>query len=178
MVSSSIVPLELVFENQNNIPRILSLIAGPSKQYFRKITFDNSDHALNAFWQVPGDRFDRYFIIENVTFTNKPKSEILKNLGITQEKVILSNVLIHSQTEDILRLIFQSANGKSYMIVANKTDPFADKVSIKGVHELTPEVAQIYLSRYNQIKSEVPQNTPKAEFILSKVEGADKQVKN
>jgi hypothetical protein len=155
LVKSSCVPFPLIFENTSNTPHVISLIPGPSKQYFKSMTFKNPDHALNAFWQVPCDRFDRYFIAETVTFDNEHHSELLKMLGITEKQVVLTNVMAHSQTEDILRLLFQTTSGKTFMIVANKTDAFAPTVSIKGAHELTPEVAQIYLSRYNQIKQEL-----------------------
>ena len=155
LVHSKCVPFPLIFNNENNMPHIISLIPGPSKQYFKKLTFKTIDHALNAFWPVPGDRFNRHFIIEQIEFPHDKNSETLKHLDLPEGNVALQNVMIHAQTEDILRILFQTKDGKSHMIVANKTDAFAQQVSLKGIHQLTPEVAQIYLSRYNQMRQEL-----------------------
>lgn len=171
LIQSACIPFPLIFDNKYNAPHIISLIPGPSKHHFEKLIFKNADHALNAFWPVPGDRFDRYFVIEKIEFPYDKNSEVLKLLQLNDGPVALQNLMIHAQTEKILRIFLQTKTGQSFMIVANKTDVFAPEISIKGVHQLTPEVAKTYLSRYNQIRSEILRNTPKAEFILSNVEG-------
>jgi len=80
---------------------------------------------------------------------------LAKMLKLSGSEIHLKNIWVHTQKEDILRIFFQTEPGKAYMLVVNKTDFWAQDISLKGIHELSPEVAQTYLNRYTQLKQEI-----------------------
>lgn len=160
LVESSAISLPVIIENNKvGTPRVISLLPGNSSHYFKHIEFKKITEVLNIFWPINDDRFNRIFIIENILLQNNEDSALAKILAISRSQVQLRNVYIHTQHLDIMgnmmRIFFQTENGKAYMVVVNKVNDLDINVSLKGIHELSPEVAQIYLNRYNQLKEEI-----------------------
>ena len=158
LVESPIVSLPVSIENFTKTPRIISLQPGNSTHYFKSIQLKKSDGVLNVFWPIDGDRFDRQFIIEELNFPLVENTPLTKILNLSGSQVQLKHVFVHTQKGNTMRIFFQTELGKAYMLVANKKDTWAQDVDLKGIHELTPAVAQTYLNRYNQLKSEILAN--------------------
>ncbi len=156
LVESTAVPMPVIIENMPDTGTcIISIRPGESKHYFKQIEWKEKSNLLNAFWPIDGDRFDRHFIIDQVDFPIDSTSPLAKKLGLTDSSASLHNVYVHTQKGAVLRIFFQTKDHKTYMVVINKVDSFAKNVDLKGMHELSPEVAQMHMKRYNELKQEL-----------------------
>lgn len=108
------------------------------------------------FWPVSDDRFNRVFLIDELSF---PNDQLFKKwatrLGIDQTTIVCKNVYGIAENGAIVRIIFQTEQGTSYMLVVNKVNDSEPSVHIKGLHLLPQETIDAYLELYYKTKQEL-----------------------
>lgn len=160
LVESSVIP-PLTIENKNHaMPRIVSLQPGNAQHYFEKITCQNGNDFVSAFWPLDEDLYDRTFVIDELIFPIDPnnpfeKALVEKTLGITKQQVCSKNVLIVTHQADVVRIYFQTEENKSFLmtLVINQVNTWKKQVIPKAVHELSPEATAQYLSIVQETKA-------------------------
>lgn len=154
LLESALIENVILTENKIQAPRIISLLPGDSIHFIKHLALKSNHNLLSSFWPIEGDRFNRQFLIEKLVFPSND-FPLLKQIGLNEEKICLKNIYIHAQKGSLLRIFFQTESNKAFMITGNKLDLYSNEVSLKGILELSPEIEQIHLKRYTQLKQEL-----------------------
>ncbi len=152
LVASAHVPFHLIIKNP---ARIASICAGHAKHYFEKIEFKSNTSFLDTFSPLEGNyQYEKHYIIDEMIIPNDKNSPIAKKIGLTNEKIVAKNVLVHTQRDTLIRIFAQIDDG-FYMLTINRTDYLSGAPELKGISKMTKAVADTYLKRYEKLKSAI-----------------------
>src|SRR5581483_446334 len=160
LLDTSFIPYTLILHNDRKIPSLISILPGSSSHFIQCLELKANRGFLNAFWPLESDRFEREFLVEELSFPSLgfPLCEEWK---IQNERIKLKNVWVVAK-ESEMRIFLQTDDDSPYMLLINKNDAFIENVgAIKGIHPLSNESAQLYLEKYLTRKEELRKNSVK-----------------
>lgn len=106
----------LLLKKQDPLPRIVSVIPGHAVHYLKKI--DSHEYQpldlLRVFWPLHSSSFNKTFLIKKLTCANNPELSQILGLNEKDKEIILRNVIVYLDRDSLVRIFFQTVDGKSF----------------------------------------------------------------
>lgn len=134
--------------------RIISVQPGNALHYIQKLKASFHVDLPTAFWQADYQKFNKTFILDECTFSNDRNSYIFKQLGISDNELILKNVIILQQAYSGMRVFF-TVNDQSVMVLARKADEENEAATVLSVTQLSAAAKKTYNEYYDILKQKI-----------------------
>lgn len=138
----------------NSIKFIVVITPGESAHYIGPVNAVNVgiNDFMNYFWPAFEQICGKQILFESITCQCDPKDPMTQMLGITENTVTFSNVLMRIVKNEQIELIFTVANGDVFYATMRSID---GKPMFRNLQKLSSKAVESYRSYYEKTKTEL-----------------------
>lgn len=139
----------------STIVGLLSVMGGRAVHVFEKLDASciHVEDIISSFWPFGDQTFDVLFLFKELVLANDPESPLAKAINATEEKVILRNVILIQKSKPLVRMVFETKDGKVFCSYARKVEDCKEP-SIRSFILLDEKAAEKYLAQFNTLEKQ------------------------
>jgi hypothetical protein len=144
----------------NTIPDyVISTTPGNMSHYFAALDAPkvDLDSVICSFWQLRGSACNKLFLIDTITCMADPKNPLAQAIGVTEESLTVTNVMIDVIKNEQIRVVFTNSAGATFSAQMRKLSSDTEPV-LRNVQLLSADSADAFTAWYQKEKTECVDN--------------------
>lgn len=157
LIDSLFVPTTIALDHVNQF-RMISIKPGDALHYIKKLQASAHIDLPSTFWQAQFQLYNKTFLIDECVFPQSNDSLIFKGMIVSENELVLKNVLVIQQKSHYIRIFF-TINDTAMMIVAHKPGKaeHIEKATLLEITTLNETVREEYERLYLSLKKDIDQ---------------------